>query len=172
MMRFFGYVPISVDLKCQSCSQFQKHNFPSQTLPHDFVPIPVLPGGHECEGPKLSFHIPRPAAPVLYKLLLSHLGDKNTNFSLRIHSSHSFRFRFREKAEKYQEKKIDLHLCLREFSSQNNYSPFLHYRLVPSFTKSILEIQVTKNPLRGVPGYLFFQYWFLSAGNQPIMQKW
>ena len=45
---------------------------------------PVLPGGHECEGPKLSFHIPRPVAPVLYKLLLSHLGDKNTNFSLRI----------------------------------------------------------------------------------------
>ena len=37
---------------------------------------------HECEGPKLNLHIQRPAAPVLYKLLLSHLGDKNTNFYL------------------------------------------------------------------------------------------
>ena len=72
------------DLKCQSCSQFQKHNFQSQTLPQDFEPFPVLPAGRECEGLKLSFHIPRPVAPVLYKLLLSHLGDKNTNFSSRI----------------------------------------------------------------------------------------
>ena len=55
-----------------------KTNFQSKTLPHDFGPFPVLPGGHECEGPKLSFHIPRPAAPVVYKLLLSHIGNKNT----------------------------------------------------------------------------------------------
>ena len=47
----------------------------------------------------------------------------------------------------------------------NKHSPFLHYPLVPSFKKSILEIQVTRTPLRGVSGYLFFQYLFLSAGN-------
>ena len=60
-----------------------KTYFQSQTLPHDFGPFPVLHGGHECEGPKLSFKFPRPAAPVLYKLLLSHRGGgggvQNTN---------------------------------------------------------------------------------------------
>ena len=35
------------------------------------------------------------------------------------------------------------------------YSPFLHYPLVPSLQKSILEMQVTRTPLRGVSGYLF-----------------
>ena len=38
----------------------------------------------ECEGTKLSFHIPRPVTPVLYKPLLSHLGNKNTIFSSKI----------------------------------------------------------------------------------------
>ena len=52
----------------------------------DFGPSPILPRGHECEGPKLSFHIPRLAAPILYKLLHSHLGDKNS----RIRSSVCF----------------------------------------------------------------------------------
>ena len=33
-----------------------------------FWTFPVLPGGHECEGPKLSFYFPRPAAPVLYNI--------------------------------------------------------------------------------------------------------
>ena len=43
-------------------------------------------------------------------------------------------------------------------SEEIKYSPFLHYPLVPSFKKLILEIQVTRTPLRGVSGYLFFQY--------------
>ena len=41
-------------------------------MSHDYGPFPVLPGDHVCEGPKLSFHIPRPTAPVLY----SHLGTR------------------------------------------------------------------------------------------------
>ena len=40
---------------------YRECNFQSQTLPHDFGHFPVLPGGHKSEGPKLSFHIPRPA---------------------------------------------------------------------------------------------------------------
>ena len=42
-----------------------------------------------------------------------------------------------------------------------SYSPFLHYRLVSSLQKLILEIQVTKLPdleVRVVNGYLNFKY--------------
>ena len=53
-----------------------KTYFPSQTLPHDFGPFPVLPGGQECEGPKLSFHIPRPAAPVLISCFFHIWGTR------------------------------------------------------------------------------------------------
>ena len=42
--------------------------------------------------------------------------------------------------------------------NQKENSPFLLYSLVPSFKKSISEMQVTTNPPDGGSGYLFFQY--------------
>ena len=53
------------------------------------------------------------------------------------------------------------------------YSPFLHYRLVTCWQKSILEKQVTRNPppLRGVLVTCFSNIDFFKAGNQRIMQK-
>ena len=43
-------------------------------------------------------------------------------------------------------------------SEEIKYSPFCIIRWFPALKKSILEIQVTRTPLRGVSGYLFFQY--------------
>ena len=55
-------------------------------------------------------------------------------------------------------------------------SPFLHYRLVSCWQKVNIGNTGNQNPPdlkgQGGSGYLFFQYWFLKAGNQRIMQKW
>ena len=61
--------PCSIVQECQSYSQFHKHNFWSQTLPHDFEPFLILLEAYQEGGPRPSFHTPGLDAPYFYKLL-------------------------------------------------------------------------------------------------------
>ena len=69
-------LPISIVQGCQSYFQFHRHTFLSQTLSHDFEPFLIHLEVLGYKGPKLSFHIQGLDVPFLYKLLLSHLGDR------------------------------------------------------------------------------------------------
>ena len=62
---------------------FHRHNFLSQTLPHDFEMFLIHLEGFRYDGPKRSFHIQDLDAPFLYKLLLSHLGGRRIEFASR-----------------------------------------------------------------------------------------
>ena len=68
---------------CQSYYQFHGYHFSSQTYLHAFAHFLIHHLSHYNEDPKLSFHTQGLVAPDIFffcKLLLLHLGGKNTNF--------------------------------------------------------------------------------------------
>ena len=61
----------------------------------------------------------------------------------------------------YMDENVETSLFLSVISPGRkcgNIHLFCIIRWFPALKKSILEIQVTRTPLRGVSGYLFFQY--------------